>query len=202
MSQSFNELRKLSCSCHLARIVGKPFFYAFRNMSFALKNIHWPSLMDHILVLGRILSYDMAIHRITIEIWFRASIVRHISSASARNNHHFCEGLAVRALKLYSVVEEPEDFCLVMSLRNFCDASLNLLIFCVWLTSGRNCSLYLWDSKLLDQLGDCMLPLFILLLNCWERHAWDSTVHHVASSFPEALHLALCFPRWSCFLTR
>ena len=56
--------------------------------------------------------------------------------------------------------------------------------------------------ELLDQLGNCMLSLFILLLNRWEGYAWNSVIHNVASGLPEALRLALCFPKWSCFFDK
>ena len=89
---------------------------------------------------GIILLCDIATNRITIEVdlvkWCGASIVLQNSSASVINNPDFCTGIAVRALKLFSVFAELEDLCLVHVLSaTFDDASLNQLIFYVWLIS-------------------------------------------------------------------
>ena len=115
--------------------------------------------------LGAILSYDIAIDRIAIEVWFRASIVLKISSASAINDPIFCKGFAVRALKLFSVLAELEDFCLIhvfqQPLRFFTEP-VDLLRLTHIL---KKLFLVLMFLEHLDQLGDCLSFLFILLLN-------------------------------------
>ena len=64
----------------------------------------------------------------------RTPRILQISSTIAINYSDFLEGVAIGALTKISVWS--------MSCHNFCDALLNLLIFCVWFMSLRNCSLW------------------------------------------------------------
>ena len=94
---------------------------------------------------SRILK-DAAIDRIAIEVVLlgccRTSIVLQISPATAKK----------KAISVTEFQSEHWSFVVFsqswkisvwfMSFSNFWDASLNLLIFCVWLSSLRNCSLY------------------------------------------------------------
>ena len=60
------------------------------------------------------------INKISIEVWSKASLLLQISFASARNNQHFCKGLAVKTLKVLSFFEKLEDFYLFhVCLRTF-----------------------------------------------------------------------------------
>ena len=105
---------------------------------------------------GTILSYDMAINRISIEVWFRASIVLEISSASAMNDPNFCQGFAVRALKLFSILAELEDFCLIhvfqQPSRCFTEPVDLLRLAHIF----KKLFFVLMGFKLLDQLGNCL----------------------------------------------
>ena len=60
-----------------------------------------------------ILSYDITLNRITIEVWFRASIVLWILSASAINDSNFRKRFAVPAPNFLCVLTELEVFCLI-----------------------------------------------------------------------------------------
>ena len=134
-------------------------------MSFALDNMHGLSDRPCFGLSVRILPYDKAINRITIEVVLfkccRTSIVLQISSATATNNPNFCKGIAVRALKLFGVFTELEELCLVhvfhKLLRCFTEP-VNLLRLAHIL---KELFLVLVGLKLLDQLGDCMSSSFI-----------------------------------------
>ena len=124
-----------------------------------------------------------------------------ISSTIAINYSHFREGVAIGALMFRRILTEFEDLCLVHILSQFLRCftePVDLLRLAHIFT--KLFFVLMWFEHL-DQLSNSMLSLFILLLNCWECYAWNSVVHNVASGFPEALCVALCFPRWSCFLS-
>ena len=64
--------------------------------------------------------------KVQFEVWFRASIVLQISSASAINNHNLCKTIAVGALKFVVFSKSSKISVWFTSFSNFCDASLNV----------------------------------------------------------------------------
>ena len=67
--------------------------------------------------------------------------VLQISAATAINDSDFGRSIAIKTLMFFGILAKFEDLCVVHVDEYFCDFSLNLLIFCFWLMSLRNCSL-------------------------------------------------------------
>ena len=83
-----------------------------------------------------------------------ASIVVQISSATAINNLNFCEGIAVRALKLFSVFAELEDLCLLHILQHFLRCFTEPVDLLRLAHIFKELLVVPMRLKLLDQLGD------------------------------------------------
>ena len=162
-------------------------------MSFALKNFSCLPVGPYFGPREQFYLMKKPSNRITIEVWFRASFVYQISSASAIIDPNFCQGLADRALKLCSVLAELEDFCLIhvfqQPLRCFTE-SVDLLRLALFLV--------LMGFKLLDQLGDCLSFSFILLLNRWEIYLGFGSPRCCNGS-PGSFALGIVFPKMILF---
>ena len=134
---------------------------------------------------GRILSHEKAINEITIEVdllkWCTAWIVPQISSASAINNPNFCKGIAVGALKLWSIFAEFEDLCLVHVFQQLLRCFTEPVDLLRPETNGTQASWSTWRLFVVF-----VRPALELLREiCMEF--WNSVVHNVASGLPEAL---------------
>ena len=127
----------------------------------------------------------------------RTPLALQITPATGINNPISVKGLQSGHCFLQNSRKVRRSLSGPISHSSFCDASLHLLIFCVWLIPLRNCSLCWCDSNFSINLENCRLSLFILLLNCWEGYAWNSVIHPVSRKLCASLcvfqdHLASC----------
>ena len=115
-----------------------------------------------------------------------------ISQYKAQSGHCFLE----------EVSQSSKISVLPMSVINFFDLSLNVLISSVLFKSCRKTLLVRVILELLNQLFDCFSAIRVLLLDCRMRYAWYSKVDVAAAGFSVTSRYALVVRGFSCFLIR
>ena len=119
-----------------------------------------------------VLLNDVASDRSAIEVVLlkccTTSIVLQISSATAINNPDFRKRIAVRALKFCRIFAKFEDLdlCLVHIFQQFLRCFTEPVDLPRLAHIFRKLFFIVIGLRLLDQLGNRGLSLFILLLNC------------------------------------
>ena len=114
-----------------------------------------------------------------------------ISQYKAQSGHCFLE----------EVSQSSKISVLPMSVINFFDFSLNVLIFSVLFKSCRKKLLVRVLLELLNQPFDCFSAIRVLLLDCRMRYAWDSIVNVAAAGFTVTSRYALVVTGFSCSLS-